>query len=193
MKTSEYFFKRIKKFWLLEKNIKYVLKFINQIKFPKNKNDCFLWKAGTDITGYGIFHIRGIQYKSHRISYRIIFGKFSNELFVCHKCDVRNCVNPDHLFLGTPKDNMDDMARKFRAGKISINTARKIYKEYIPRKITQQFLANKYNLSRSAISKIVNRKTWKYLNKEKFDPQIPKKYQKQVGQTSRYGGLNENY
>lgn len=52
---------------------------------------------------------------AHRVSWELFRGPIPNKLFVLHKCDNKNCINPDHLFLGTAKDNIHDCIRKGRA------------------------------------------------------------------------------
>lgn len=75
---------------------------------------CWLWTGSTAGTGYGRFSFRGRKNWAHRASYRIFKGDFPDELWVLHHCDVPACVNPDHLFLGVPKDNTQDSIRKGR-------------------------------------------------------------------------------
>ena len=78
---------------------------------------CWNWKAAKSKAGYGVFHLgRGLgTINSHRFVFQMKYGEIHKGLFVCHTCDNPACLNPDHLFLGTQKDNMMDMVKKGRA------------------------------------------------------------------------------
>lgn len=82
------------------------------------KEGCWSWKGGKTALGYGRFssgHKNNvIQPFAHRVSWEIHFGKIPDGLLVCHKCDNPECSNPNHLFLGTPKDNFRDAIKKGR-------------------------------------------------------------------------------
>lgn len=89
----------------------------SKVDEPDN-NGCWLWNAGKLTSGYGIYTIKHENFVATRISYEDVHGKVPDGLFMLHHCDVRACVNPEHLYAGTKKDNVDDMYRRKRANNI---------------------------------------------------------------------------
>lgn len=75
---------------------------------------CWNWTRCKNGDGYAVLSINGRQYRASRVAYTIFKGQIPAYLLVCHTCDRPICVNPDHLFLGTPLDNVRDMVRKGR-------------------------------------------------------------------------------
>lgn len=73
---------------------------------------CHIWVGGKRAGRYGAFKFEGIQVSAHRFAYELAHGPVAEWLCVLHKCDNGLCVNPDHLFLGTQADNVDDMISK---------------------------------------------------------------------------------
>ena len=75
---------------------------------------CWLWTGAIVSGGYGNFNLYGKFWPAHRLMWVISNGDIPLDKCVLHKCDIRKCVNPDHLFIGTRKDNADDMVKKGR-------------------------------------------------------------------------------
>lgn len=75
---------------------------------------CWLWTGAKTEKGYGVFGIGKETDKAHRIAWRLSYGPIPKCIFVLHKCDTPACVRPEHLFLGTNQDNVNDMIRKGR-------------------------------------------------------------------------------
>jgi hypothetical protein len=152
-------------------------RFWEHVQKSDKPNGCWEWqgaKTGKDTTGYGIFHG---QYNhltlAHRFSYELHKGPIPEGLFVCHTCDNRGCVNPDHLFLGTPAENAQDAAQKGRMSVLTkghpgeLNNTTKLTESDVlairARRANGESpskLASEYGVARSTIYAIVTRKTW---------------------------------
>lgn len=150
----------------------------------KKTSTCWLWTAGLH-NGYGTFKLNNKQYRVHRLIWEFVNGPVPKDLYVLHKCDIRNCVNPKHLFLGTAQDNIDDCIKK---GRFRVSSGRNHGTKTMPERIargsrhgvskldekdivnirkyyasgneTHLSLAKKFKVTEGNIQQIVNRKTW---------------------------------
>jgi hypothetical protein len=144
-------------------------------KVDKTKN-CWEWK-GTTRLGYGVIWRDKKWYPAHRLSWEMHCGDIPKKLFICHHCDNRKCVRPDHLFLGNQKDNMQDAFSKNRMvlpsvraqgekhGNVKLTEKQvlEIRKLYVPERFGYRKLAKKFGVAISTIKNIINKITWKHI------------------------------
>lgn len=143
-------------------------------KYIKQQNGCWNWVAGADKHGYGRIGIGFPKTEvSSRFSWKLYNGAIPCGLHVCHKCDNPKCVNPDHLFLGTPQDNRLDSKRKQRdspppvhfgsthhKAKIDESIVVKIRELYSTTNLSQRKLSAMFGVSQTVIGRIIRRELW---------------------------------
>ena len=83
-------------------------------RIVKDSYGCHLWSGWLTPSGYGCISIVGKAKRVHRVYWQLLNGPIPEGLCICHHCDVRNCINPKHLFLGTYADNRKDCVKKGR-------------------------------------------------------------------------------
>lgn len=141
---------------------------------PEPNSGCWIWLNATSaLHGYGAVRIAGKTRRAHRVCFEIANGIAPpDHLDVCHSCDIRCCVNPEHLFLGTRKENMEDCASKGRIklpGLRGEDIACAVLSEGDVRAIraatgkSQRALAKQYGVDKGTIAGILHRKTWRHL------------------------------
>ncbi len=132
---------------------------------------CWIWTAALVSGGYGGFKTPlGIR-RAHRFSWELSNGKIKGGLHVLHKCDNPKCVNPDHLFIGTPQDNANDRNSKGRHehgdrhGMAKLNSEKVIEIRRLCRtgRFSLKHISQIFSVSRETIGQIRDRKTWSHL------------------------------
>lgn len=140
---------------------------------------CWLYQGRINRTGYGQFAYQNKELTVSRMAYHVWVGPVPDDSFVLHRCDVRHCINPQHLFLGTHKENMKDMADKDRAPKMrgELNGWHKLTNEDViairkRRKAGEilRTMAEQFGVSESCISSVCTGKSWKWLTEGLTEP-----------------------
>ena len=144
-------------------------------KFIKlNSGSCWIWQGAKQSYGHGLFRVGGRKGKlerAHRVAWELTYGPVPDGVWVLHKCDNGACVNPDHLYLGDHKKNMQDMVDKGRS-KLCGPKGENSHLHKLTAKdvlaIRASFtsgvmLANQYGVTKANISAIRNRKSWRSL------------------------------
>ncbi|MCA1636585.1 MAG: HNH endonuclease [Acidobacteria bacterium] len=160
--------KRIPKLHLTQIN-----RFWAQVDRSGGPDACWLWTGFVRPNGYGNFGVNYKEYKAHRVSYFLEHGRIDNDTLILHHCDVRSCVNPAHLFQGTPKDNSQDAVRKGRntrlfgeqngKAKLTRVAVLKIRRLYKAGGVFQRTLAKQFGVSEATISYVISGGRWKKL------------------------------
>lgn len=176
---------------ITEKDV-YIDQFIEKVDFT---NTCWQWQGLRNFKGYGLFK----KFRAHRLSYFYFKDrKFDQSKLILHKCDNPPCVNPRHLFVGTPMDNMLDKIRKGRENipkgfdrkNITINKEKfiKIKDYYLNNEVGLRDVGRKFNLDHKAISVVFKRHGIIIRKKgNKLTPNMIKKIRekKESGETSK--------
>lgn len=141
----------------------------------KRGSSCWLWAGAKTQWGYGAFTKRHAGKKltiaAHRLSYALEHGDCPTDKVVCHSCDVRNCVNPDHLWVGTNDDNMADMVSKGTLkGEGQHNAKLDTWDVICIRadRRKQRTIAVDYGVSQSCVMLIKTRRNWAHIPEMEF-------------------------
>lgn len=143
---------------------------------PVPWSGCWIWMMSTNEKGYGRVYAGradGRQERAHRVSYRIFKGEIPEGMIVCHRCDVPSCVNPDHLFLGSLKDNTQDMLAKGRnvpmvgemCGRavLTEKQVREARRRYQAGDGSHRSLAEEYGVSKGAMCAVLTGRSWAHI------------------------------
>jgi hypothetical protein len=156
--------------------------------WPKvdRSGECWVWTASKMPDGYGQIGVEGHRPKrAHRVSWELHFGPIPPGMLVLHRCDNPPCVRPDHLFLGTSRDNTLDMVGKRRHGsqryperlpsgvnhwrhrpdrqRLTDDQVKSIRTRYAAGGVSLVALAREYHVSEASIRMIVKRKSYRHL------------------------------
>jgi hypothetical protein len=149
------------------------------------EHGCWEWMGSIAVTGYGVVKVHQVQHRAHRLAWEMLRGPIPDGLHVCHRCDNRTCVNPDHLFLGTAADNIADCVAKGRAatGERSgwhtkpdrmcrgdkcwkarlVDSDIPEIRDLVAWGMNPRLVGLAYGVSRPTVSHIANRITWKHV------------------------------
>jgi len=151
--------------------------FWSKVDVAENIKDCWNWLGAKKTKGYGNVRINKSYLLAHRVAFQLINGSIPSGYVICHICDNPSCCNPHHLMLGTIKSNAADMLIKNRgkkpeyAARGAVNGNSKlcdkdvinIRASYKANELNQYQLADKYNVTQSAIGSIVRNETWRHV------------------------------
>ncbi|HEX4604309.1 MAG TPA: HNH endonuclease [Candidatus Angelobacter sp.] len=130
---------------------------------------CWLWQGMVRPDGYGAARFQGREQGAHRVGWKLFRGEIGPGMVVCHRCDVRPCVNPEHLFLGTAAENAEDMIEKGRSPRGEKHGSAKLTTEQVGRiktmlaedKLYMSEIAREFGVSPTTVRAIRTGRTWK--------------------------------
>lgn len=140
----------------------------NEVLVVPELGVCHEWRGATMSNGYGVVgRSDGSNVGAHRASFEVHIGPIPPRMLACHRCDNPPCINPAHLFLGSHKNNSQDMVIKGRHGRssarLSDSQASEVRALHALGNVTHLQLAEKFGISRSKITNIVNRKSYRHV------------------------------
>ena len=136
---------------------------------PEPNSGCWLWTSTLTSKGYGSFHLNKYNRQAHRVAWQLYRGEIHSGLDVLHDCDVKCCVNPNHLHLGTAHDNaVEAVARGFwpdqkgeSNGNVKLTAL--LVQEIRNSTGNYRYLADQYGISKTQIGNIKQRIQWNHL------------------------------
>jgi len=142
---------------------------------PEPNSGCWLWLDYTNRQGYGRMLWEGRPQLAHRLSFEEAKGAIPDGLYACHKCDVPSCINPDHLFAGTPADNIADMLTKgrecrdprpYQQGERNQNSkiTEDVVRGILVSPLAQRAAAKVYGVAPSWVQRIRKREVWTHVH-----------------------------
>lgn len=135
---------------------------------PEPNSGCWLWLGSVTPKGYGVLSINDYPHRAHRVSYEDYYGEAPGERLVCHTCDNPMCVNPEHLFLGSSKDNMADKRRKGRAARGEKQHASLLSEDAVRHILTSDAsgveLAEHFGVHKDTVYAVRRRRNWAWVN-----------------------------
>jgi HNH endonuclease len=138
---------------------------------PESASGCWLWRGYLDDAGYGVVRFERKLRGAHRVAWILFHSDIAPGLVVCHKCDVPACVNPDHLFLGTPADNARDRKEKGRSphgeehahAKLTVENVRRIKTMLSQGRLYVSEIAREFGVTAGAIKAIKKGVSWRHV------------------------------
>lgn len=136
-----------------------------------SENGCLVWRGAKNSSGYGVFRKKGKNFYAHRAAWECRNGAIPEGRVVCHCCDNPACCNPEHMFIGSQRENLSDMVQKGRSAKGVGHSQAKLTDEQVV-KIRERFaaggathaeVARDFGISREAVGQIVRRQRWAHI------------------------------
>lgn len=142
---------------------------IQKYSMPEPMSGCWIWIGGVDWDGYGATGFYNKNIKAHRASYLIFKGDIPAGMSVCHSCDNPYCCNPEHLWIGTTKENQIDSFKKLRrqgelsgSSKYTNKTVSEI-RERVSNGETRKSVSKSMRIPKSTLDKICSKRTWSHI------------------------------